>query len=549
MAPLPRPASPNRLPLIAAVAFALAAAGGIAAGLLGGALLGPPAGPGGNGPIAWPAATPDPLKRPTAIIPVLPAPPLVLTDQDGRAFDLANMRGAPAIVFFGYTHCPDVCPTTLADVRDAVKQSPVPIHVIFVTIDPARDDAAALKQYLSFYDAGFVGLTGSAAEIRRVADAWGVQYAKIDNGSANGYAMAHTADAFVVDAKGRLRDRIWFGAGSAVFLDRIESLASRPLPGDTASGSPAATGAAVASGPAASATSISTPTPTVTATPSAGSSGSPALGSTTVLPTLNTTVIRVGANRLVMTVSDPDNRELAFPDVTAHFTFRAADPALPPIQADGFFIWVSVGNKGAFVVDVSFPAPGEYTGTIALRKATGPIGAADFPFSVVDRGSTPAIGDPAPSIHTPTAMDPDAGENLYGITTDVFPDPRFYQFSVDQLLAAHRVFVLIFYSPAYCPTTACGPLLKNMKAIANEFPDVAFVHVEPHVMTNYGGRLMPDYGSGQLEFNDFAKAYGIPVEPFVFVVDAQGRIAASFELIVGSDEIRAAIRAAEGAGG
>jgi hypothetical protein len=74
-------------------------------------------------------------------------------------------------------------------------------------------------------------------------------------------------------------------------------------------------------------------------------------------------------------------------------------------------------------------------------------------------------------------------------------------------------------------------------------------YVEPHVMTNYGGRLMPDYSTGQLEFNGLAKAYGIPVEPFVFVVDAQGRIAASFELIVGSDEIRAAIRAAQGARG
>ena len=535
-----RPASPNRLPVIASVVFALAAAGGIGVGLLGVALAGSPVSPGDNGGIAWPAATPDPLKRPTAIVPILPAPELVLTDQDGQPFDLASVRGTPALVFFGYTHCPDVCPTTLADVRDAVKRSPVPVRVVFVTIDPARDDAAAMKQYLAFYNAAFVGLTGSAAEIRRAADAWGVQYARIDSGSANGYAMAHTADAFLVDAAGRLRDRIWFGAGPEVFLDRIASLATRSLPGDSASVGPAAS---------------STPAPTRAATPMPPSSptaapiGSPAPGSTTVLPTLNTTVIRVGANRLVVTVADPANRELALPEVTAHFTFRPADPAVPPIEVDGYFIWVSVGNKGAFVVDVSFPAPGEYTGTIALRTATGPIGAADFPFSVVGRGSTPAVGDPAPSIHTPTAADPSAGENLYGITTDVFPDPRFYEFSVDQLLAAHRVFVLTFYSPAYCPTTACGPLLKNMKAIADEFPDVAFVHVEPHAMTNYGGRLMPDWSTGQLEFNEFAKAYGIPVEPFVFVVDARGRVAASFELIVGSDEIRAAIRAAQGAGG
>jgi len=534
-----RLATSTRLALLAGAAFALAATGGIGVGLLGGGLLGPPPTLRGGGAILWPASAPDPLRRPTAIVPVVAAPPLALTDQDGQPFDLASVRGTPAIVFFGYTHCPDVCPTTLADVRDAVKRSPFQVRVVFVTIDPARDDAAALKQYLSFYDASFTGLTGSPSAIRRAADAWGVQYAKMDNGSANGYAMAHTADAFLVDAAGRLRDRIWFGAGPEVFLDRIVSLASRPLPGDAASGVPAASRAPV---PTPAATSAPSPTP-VTAT------GSQGPGTTTVLPTLNTTVIRAGTNRLVITVSDPNNRELASPGVTAHFAFRAVDPAIPPFEADGFFIWVSVGNKGAFVVDVVFPAPGAYTGTIALRNATGPVGAAEFPFSVVGRGPTPAIGDPAPSIRTPTSADPNAGENLSGITTDIFPDPRFYRFSVDQLLAAHRAFVLIFYSPAYCPTTACGPLLKNMKAIAGEFPDVAFVHVEPHVMTNYGGRLMPDYSSGQLEFNALAKAYGIPVEPFVFVVDAQGRIAASFELIVGSDEIRAAIRAAQGAGG
>jgi cytochrome oxidase Cu insertion factor (SCO1/SenC/PrrC family) len=178
----PRPAAPNRLPLIAGVVFALAAAGGIGVGLLGGALVGPPAVPGGNGGIAWPAATPNPLKRPTAIVPVLPAPALALTDQHGQPFDLASVRGTPALLFFGYTHCPDVCPTTLADVRDAVKRSPVPVRVIFVTIDPARDDTAALKQYLSFYNAGFVGLTGSAAEIRRAASTrkasavWAIAY-------------------------------------------------------------------------------------------------------------------------------------------------------------------------------------------------------------------------------------------------------------------------------------------------------------------------------------------------------------------------------------
>ncbi len=532
-----RVASQSRLLLAVGIAFTLAAVAGIGGGALAVTFLGQPgARVALQSPHAWPAGPPNPLDRDTAVTPLRAAPELRLTDQDGKPFDLASLRGTPVFVFFGYTHCPDVCPTTLADVRDGLARSAVPAKMVFVTVDPARDDPAALRQFLGYYQAGFIGLTGTEEQIRAAADAWGIQYARVDTGSASGYSMAHTGDTFLVDANGLLRHRIWFGAGPAVFADRLARVATGAQPTPPAATPAAATPVATAA-----------PSPASTAAPAGTPAASPSVApsAATVIAGLQTTVIRVGMNWLVVTTSSPLNRELAWPDVSAHVRFRnATDATAAPIDVDGFFIWVSVGARGAFVFDASFPSAGPWDATITLTRNGAVEGSAEFPLAVQERGTTPAVGEPAPSVHTPTAAD--AGGFLANITTDVFPDPRFYRESVDQLLAEHKPFVLVFYSPAYCPTTACGPLLKYLKVIADEFPTMSFVHVEPHVMTNYGNRLVPDWSTGNLEFNAAAKAYGIPVEPFVFVVDSQGLVSASFELIVGSDEMRAAIRATIG---
>ena len=177
-------------------------------------------------PTAVPAATLPPLgARETAYDPPRPAPALRLTDQDGRPFDLASLRGRPVLVYFGYTHCPDVCPTTLADVRDALRLLDDPVGVVFVTVDPARDDAPAMKQYVDYYQSGFSGLTGSEAEIAAVADAWGVSYAKLESTSAAGYAMAHSTDTYLVDGEGMLRHHLFFGASPELIAERIREVA------------------------------------------------------------------------------------------------------------------------------------------------------------------------------------------------------------------------------------------------------------------------------------------------------------------------------------
>lgn len=184
------------------------------------------AGCAGAGTSAAPAPTPPPLGvRETVVDPPRPAPPLRLTDQDGRPFDLASLRGRPVLVYFGYTHCPDICPATLADVRDAIRLVGEPVGVVFVTVDPARDGAAAMRTYVRHYDEDFVGLTGSADEIAAAAAAWGVSYARLEGGSAAGYAMAHSTDTFLVDAAGTLRHRLFFGASPELIAEKIREVA------------------------------------------------------------------------------------------------------------------------------------------------------------------------------------------------------------------------------------------------------------------------------------------------------------------------------------
>ena len=169
-------------------------------------------------------STPPPMGlADTVYNPPRPAPALRLTDQDGQPFDLTSLRGSVALVYFGYTHCPDVCPTTLADLRTAVTASGLPVKVVFVTVDPARDTPAALKPYLDAYKAGFIGLTGTDVQIASVAQAWGVGYRAEPPDSSGGYVMDHTSETYLVDASGQLRNHIFFGAPTDLIVQALQA--------------------------------------------------------------------------------------------------------------------------------------------------------------------------------------------------------------------------------------------------------------------------------------------------------------------------------------
>jgi protein SCO1 len=129
--------------------------------------------------------------------------PFKLTTQDGKPFTDENLKGKPFAVFFGFTHCPEVCPTTLYDLTQdlsALGKDADNMRVAFVTVDPARDTPELLKTYLASFDPRIVGLTGTEEEIAAVANAYKVYYRKVPTDSD--YTMDHTATIFLMDSRG-----------------------------------------------------------------------------------------------------------------------------------------------------------------------------------------------------------------------------------------------------------------------------------------------------------------------------------------------------------
>jgi len=132
--------------------------------------------------------------------------PFSLTDQNGARVDERILKGKWSAVFFGYTFCPDTCPTTLtalARAMDGLGPRARRLQVVFISVDPARDTPAQLKSYLSSpaFPKGAIGLTGSAAQVAAAARAWRVYYRKV--GSGADYSMDHTAIVYLMDPQGR----------------------------------------------------------------------------------------------------------------------------------------------------------------------------------------------------------------------------------------------------------------------------------------------------------------------------------------------------------
>jgi len=131
--------------------------------------------------------------------------PFRLIDQEGRAVTDQDFKGKPLLVFFGFTHCPDVCPTTLFDVSEILRRlgkDADQVGALFVTVDPARDTPEKLKEYLSSFDPHLRGLTGDEPAIAAIAKAYRVYYKKVPNPGGD-YTMDHTAIVYLMDKEGR----------------------------------------------------------------------------------------------------------------------------------------------------------------------------------------------------------------------------------------------------------------------------------------------------------------------------------------------------------
>jgi protein SCO1 len=127
-----------------------------------------------------------------------------LTDQTGRERSESDLQGHPSLLFFGFTFCPDVCPTTLAALTDALRRTPLPgVQVLFVSVDPERDTAASLKDYLGAFNRDFIGLRGDAQAMEPLMRSLGAIAIRQPLGDGS-YTMDHTATLYLLDTRGRL---------------------------------------------------------------------------------------------------------------------------------------------------------------------------------------------------------------------------------------------------------------------------------------------------------------------------------------------------------
>jgi protein SCO1 len=146
-----------------------------------------------------------------------------LAAAGGKRVRLQDYRGRPVLLFFGYTHCPDVCPTTLVTLKQAAEKLQHRVQVIMVSVDPERDSPDELAQYVRYFDPRFVGLSGSADEVDRVARQYRV-YRQKERAAADGYSVSHSGYVYLLDQHGKVRALFGAGASEAEIADGVRRL-------------------------------------------------------------------------------------------------------------------------------------------------------------------------------------------------------------------------------------------------------------------------------------------------------------------------------------
>jgi protein SCO1/2 len=157
--------------------------------------------------------------------PARAAPDFVLSGSDGHPLRLSKLHGKVVLMSFGFTHCPAVCPTTLAtlaEARRSLGNDAGAVQVVFVTVDPERDDAARLKAYVGAFDPTFLGATGSADALAAVRRSYGVVARRAPLGE--GYGMDHSSSIFLIDRDGRLRAQMPYGRDARDFAHDVRLL-------------------------------------------------------------------------------------------------------------------------------------------------------------------------------------------------------------------------------------------------------------------------------------------------------------------------------------
>ena len=260
-----------------------------------------------------------------------------------------------------------------------------------------------------------------------------------------------------------------------------------------------------------------------------------------IVPLLVSSLLSTGPNRLLYNLTDTDYRVLAAPEIKTSVSLYALerDPLTPVATVPGTFLETPLG-RGMYRASVDLDCAGEWGLEVTARLADGTTASERMRFEVHASGTTPAVGQPAPRSDSLTAR---STSEIGLISTDPDPFPGAYERTVAEVVTAGQPSLVFFATPSFCQTGYCGPTVNLVKSVALDYRDrIGYVNVEPYELTMTANGLQPALDAqGQLQPVQAVIDYGIPVEPYLFVVDAQGDVFAKFEGVVGEDELRAAI--------
>jgi hypothetical protein len=233
----------------------------------------------------------------------------------------------------------------------------------------------------------------------------------------------------------------------------------------------------------------------------------------------------VGDDRLLFAVHEVDGTRRGAPDEVVTVVASPLDSPDTEITAEATFTWIVPDAIGLYLVSIPFDRPGTWQidFSISTGEPTNPF--------LVDIQSEPrstALGEIAPVVETPTFP----GTPLKDLTTDDDPLTSMYEVSLDTALTNGRKTVVIFATPAFCTSAACGPMLEQTKAMADGYPSVDFIHVEV-----YEGFNEPGFSPDVDHLVPAVFAFGLPSEPWVFVVDEHGVVTGRFDGVLGEGEV------------
>jgi hypothetical protein len=233
----------------------------------------------------------------------------------------------------------------------------------------------------------------------------------------------------------------------------------------------------------------------------------------------------VGDERFLFAVAEIGGQRRGSPEETVTLVATSLDAPDVEIETDAEFVWVVPDAFGLYRADIPFDRPGlwEIDFAVSTGEKTAP-----FLVDVLAAPSTIAAGDHAPLIATPTSDDIPIAD----LTTDPDPMPSLYEMSLDEAFTNGRQSVVIFATPAYCTSAACGPLLSQTKDAAAEYDDVNFVHVEVYSGFNEEG-FQPDVD----HLVPSVEAFRLPSEPWIFVIDSNGVVKSRLEGVLSEGEL------------